>query len=56
MDSLQKQLDKRLAALRKNRTAAEKKAAGIEAAQIKTTLYKSGILTKTGRVRSLRSA
>jgi hypothetical protein len=56
MDSLQKQLDNRLAKLKKNRTVAEKKAAGVGAAQIKATLYKSGILTKSGRVRSLRSA
>lgn len=57
MNSLQKQLDKRLANLKKKQaTAAEKRTAGVEPTQIKAALRESGILTKSGKVRSLRSA
>jgi hypothetical protein len=53
--NLQKQLDKRLAELKKTQTPAEKRIAGVAPDQIKVTLFKSGILTKSGNIRSLRS-
>ncbi|MFT6164682.1 MAG: hypothetical protein ACJAZ7_001453 [Zhongshania aliphaticivorans] len=53
--NLQKQLDKRLAELKKTQTSAEKRIAGVAPDQIKVTLFKSGILTKSGNIRSLRS-